>query len=422
MDHPEETLETLIPVADEGELLACVEDAAANGLPLEVSGRHTRSGLGRPVECGRRLDLSGMAGITMYEPDELVLTARAATPLATILAELGKAGQMLAFDPMLGADEPKSAKGTIGGVLATNLSGPRRLTAGAARDYLLGFKAVSGRGGAFQSGSRVMKNVTGYDLSKLMAGSYGTLAVMHEVTLKTMPRPETSASLLYRADSADAARTIIEAVFAGPHEPSAAAIIPAALAVYSRLQPIRDMDGPGVVAVVRLEGFEASVKARRDALASMPNTGRETGRDSGPGPEVVGDGLSDALQAEIRETSLLPRQSNRAIWKITCPPAEGGRLLDRLLERPSCRGYADWGGGLVWLQAPSGQQAGAEAIRSLAGEHGGEAMLFEADEGLRRTLAVFHPQTEALAALTKRIKGAFDPLGILNPGRMFEGV
>ena len=420
MEQSEETLEVPIAIADEGELLACVEDAAASGLPLEVSGGHTRSGVGRPVDGARRMDLSAMAGITMYEPEELVLTARAATPLATILAELGKAGQMLAFDPMLGADEPKSAKGTIGGVLATNLSGPRRLSAGAARDYLLGFKAVSGRGGAFQSGSRVMKNVTGYDLSKLMAGSYGTLAVMHEVTLKTMPRPETSASLLYRADSADAARTIIEAVFASPHEPSAAAIIPSALAVYSRLQPVQDMDGSGAVAVIRLEGFEASVKARCDALASIRATGREKGREAVP--EVAGAGLSDALQAEIRETSLLPRQSNRVVWKISCPPAEGGRLLDRLLERPSCRGYADWGGGLVWLQAPSGQQGGAEAIRSLAGEHGGEAMLYEADEGMRRTQAVFHPQPEALAALTRRVKGAFDPLGILNPGRMYEGV
>ena len=404
--------ETLVTASDEVELLACIAESAAHNLPLEVTGHGTRRGIGHPVDIGRRLDVSTMAGITLYEPDELVLTAGAATPLATILGELDKAGQMLAFDPMLGGDGPGEAQGTIGGVLATNLSGPRRLTAGAARDFLLGFKAVSGRGEAFQSGSRVMKNVTGYDLSKLMAGSFGTLAVMHEVTLKTMPKPETAASLLYAADSAAGARDILETVFASPHEPAAAAIIPASLAVHSRLQRLRDFATSGVIVVVRLEGFETSVKARSNALSAM----------AGSAPLVLNAAMSDALQAEIRETSLLHRQSNRVIWKINCPPAAGGALLDSLLKRPNCRGYADWGGGLIWFTTPSGQQAGHEAIRALAGEHGGEAMLYEADEGLRRAIPVFHPQPEPLAVLTKRIKSGFDPLGILNPGRMFEGV
>ena len=404
--------ETLVTVGDEIELLACIAESAAHNLPLEVTGHGTRRGIGRPVDIGRRLDIGAMAGITLYEPDELVLTAGAATPLATVLGELDKAGQMLAFDPMLGGEAHGEAKGTIGGVVATNLSGPRRLSAGAARDFLLGFKAVSGRGEAFQSGSRVMKNVTGYDLSKLMAGSFGTLAVMHEVTLKTMPKPETSASLLYAAESASKAREILEAALASPHEPAAAAIIPASLALYSKLQPLQDFIASGAIAVVRLEGFEMSVKARSEALRAMANDA----------PLVTGAVFSDALQAEIRETSLLQRQSNRVIWRITCPAAAGGTLLDSLLERPNCRGYADWGGGLIWFAAPSGQQASAGKIRAIVEEHGGEAMLYEAEEGMRRTIPVFHPQPEPLAVLTGRIKTSFDPLRILNPGRMFEEV
>lgn len=402
----------LIAVRDEAELLEAVTESAAHSLPLEVTGSGTRRELGRPVDGGRRLDLSAMSGITLYEPDELVLKARAATPLASILEALDEAGQMLAFDPVLGARSHAEAKGTIGGLIATNLSGSRRMTAGAARDYLLGFRAVSGRGEEFQSGSRVMKNVTGYDLSKLMAGSYGTLAVMHDVILKTMPKPETAASLLYACADAAEARAIIGAAFASPHEPASAAIIPSALTVFSNHQPVRDFVQKGVVAVIRLEGFEVSVKARSDALTGL----------AANAPVVTDAALSDALQAEIRETSLLPRQNNRVIWKITCPPAAGGTLIDRLLARPNCRGFCDWGGGLIWLSSPSGQQAGAETIRAMVAEYDGEAMLYEAPEGMRRTIPVFHPQQEALTALTRRIKSGFDPLGILNPGRMMAGV
>ena len=404
--------EVPVPVNDEVELLACIAEAAAKGQPLEVTGNGTRRHIGRPVDAGRRLDLSGMAGITLYEPDELVLTAKAGTPLETIRRELDNAGQMLAFDPMTGKEGDAGGAGTIGGVLATNLSGPRRLTAGAARDYLLGFKAVSGRGEAFQSGSRVMKNVTGYDLSKLMAGSYGTLAVMHEVTLKTLPKPETAASLLYNASNATEGRKIIEAAFASPHEPSAAAIIPAATATYSALGKLQDFAASGVIVAIRIEGFEVSVKARSKALSEM-----------GGRPPMVSNGdFSDSLQAEIRETGLLQRHANRVIWRISCPPAAGGALLDLLLDRPNTRGYADWGGALIWLVTHAGQQAGAESIRELVDGHGGEAMLYEAEEGLRRSLPVFHPQPEPVAALTRKIKSGFDPLGILNPGRMIEGV
>src|SRR5829696_8465816 len=188
---------TLRPASPQ-DVLNAVVWAAAEETPLEIVGHGSKRGVGRPVQAEWTLDLSGVTGITLYEPDELVLSARAGTPLAEIEALLAAHGQQLDFEPMdygpiFGAE---SGRGTIGGTLASNLSGPRRLKAGAARDHILGVRAVSGRGEAFKSGGRVVKNVTGYDLSKGLAGSWGTLAVVTELTFKVLPRPESAATLV----------------------------------------------------------------------------------------------------------------------------------------------------------------------------------------------------------------------------------
>ncbi|XDZ64821.1 FAD-binding protein [Alphaproteobacteria bacterium LSUCC0684] len=403
-----------LAVTDREELKDALAAAVTDRTRLELRGQGSRTGLGRPVEAESVLDISALSGITAYEPDELVLMAKAATPLAEILKTLDDAGQMLAFDPPLGAETIDQAKGTIGGILATNLSGPRRLVAGAARDYLLGFQAVSGRGESFQSGSRVMKNVTGYDLSKLMAGSFGTLAVMHDVTIKTMPKPEDAASLIYFTDTAAMAQELIRDVFASPYEPSSAAIIPADLLVHSRVGNLRDASDQRVAAVIRIEGFEISIRDRADGIIGISRRVKPSLR--------LASKESDLLQMELRETLLLPRQSNRVIWKISCPTAAGGVLLDQYMARPNCSGYADWGGGLIWLNHPEGRDASAEIIRGMLKQYGGHATLYEAPENVRREVPVFHPQPAALHNLSRRVKAGFDPLGLLNPGRMYKGV
>ncbi|MGC6485432.1 MAG: FAD-binding protein [Candidatus Puniceispirillales bacterium] len=402
-----------IAVTDSTSLHEAIREAVAAETSLNVIGTGSRGGLGRPVEADATLDLGGLSGITLYEPDELVMTAHAATPLADILAALDDAGQILAFDPPHGGEGVAGAHGSIGGIIATNQGGPRRLVAGAARDYVLGFKAISGRGEAFQSGSRVVKNVTGYDLSKLMAGSFGTLAVMHEVTFKTMPKPETAATILYACADAENARQLLNQAFASPHEPTMAAIIPASVAVYSSTKALADFIQKGVVAAIRVEGFEISVKARSTALAGLDQ--------QCPGV-VLGPEDSDTIHADLRERTFLPPQNNRVIWKISCPPETGGRLLARLMERPNCRAYADWAGGMIWLSHPAGGDGGEAAIRAMLEETGGHATLIEAPEAMRRSLPVFPPQPQALMALTKRVKSVFDPVGVLNPGRMYEGV
>ena len=384
-------------------LLEIIKEATSKKEPLEILGLGTRQGLGRPIEIPRSLQLSELKGIVLYEPEELVLTAKAGTSLADIIKTLDEAGQMLAFDPPLG----DSIEGTIGGVFATNSSGPRRLTAGAARDYILGFKAVSGRGEAFQSGGRVMKNVTGYDLSKLMVDSYGTLAVMHEITFKTLPKPEVSTSLIYACANAREAGELIGKALASTHEPAMAWVVPNALAKNALPQVEEFSAKTKMLGIIRLEGFEISVKARIKALAEELK-----GK-----PLIVQGEDSDRLHVALRERTLIPKKPNDVMWKITCPPAHGGTLLDRLLQASGRYGFADWGGGLIWLRCEDSSEDIRAEIKDV-----GEAMLYDAPAELRKSMAVFHPQADNLVALMRKIKEGFDPLGILNPGRMIEGI
>src|SRR5581483_1256101 len=272
---------------DLDELREAVAAALAAGEPVELVGGGSKRGLGRPLQLPHVLDLSRLAGIRDYEPSELTLTAGAATPLAEIEGELAAAGQMLAFEPpdwrgLLGGEgEP-----TLGGVLACNLSGPRRVKAGAARDHFLGCRAVSGRGEVFKAGGRVVKNVTGYDLCKLLAGSYGTLAALEEVTVKVLPRPETVASVLFSGVAPDPAARLMAAALGSPHEVSGAAYLPAGIA------------GPnqGRVAL-RIEGPAPSVAARRDSLL------RE--HCAAGTAEVLGEAESTALWRAIGEVAPL---------------------------------------------------------------------------------------------------------------------
>src|SRR6202171_56703 len=210
-----------------------IRSALADGKALEIVGHGTKRAIGRAAQWDATLDLSALTGVTLYEPEELVLSARAGTPLVEIEALVAASKQELAFEPMGYGPLLATAAGaaTIGGVLAANLSGPRRIKAGAARDHFLGFTAVSGRGETFKSGGRVVKNVTGYDLCKLLAGSWGTLAAMTDVTIKTLPRAETEQTLLVFDLDDTAAGKLMAAVMGSFADASAAAHLPAPLAV-----------------------------------------------------------------------------------------------------------------------------------------------------------------------------------------------
>ena len=402
--------------ADLIELRDQIADALAVEEPVELVGGGSKRGLGRPVQAAHKLDLALLSGIRDYAPSELVLTAGAGTPLNEIERALEEAGQMLAFEPadwrgLLGAGEQDGAGPTLGGVLACNLSGPRRIKAGAARDHFLGFRAVSGRGEIFKAGGKVIKNVTGYDLPKLMAGSYGTLAALEEVTVKVLPRPETVATLLFtRVEPAEAGH-LMTAALGSPHEVSGAAYLPEGAAM-----PFAPSGGGGTVAL-RLEGPARSVEFRRDSLA------REQG--AGGAPEILMDAGAIALWRAIGEAAPLSELAGRAVWRISVAPARGPELGQTMSQALDAIWFLDWGGGLLWAAVAETGDAGAEVIRTAIrgpdGRSTGHATLIKGSPALRGAVAVFEPQPAPLAALSRRVKDAFDPAHILNPGRMVEG-
>jgi glycolate oxidase FAD binding subunit len=381
--------------------------------PVELVGGGSKRELGRPSQTAHTLDLSRLSGIRDYAPSELVLTAGAATPIAEIERVLSEHGQMLAFEPpdWRGLLQTEDTSPTLGGVLACNLSGPRRIKAGAARDHFLGFRAVSGRGEIFKAGGKVVKNVTGYDLCKLMAGSYGTLAVLEEVTLKVLPRPEGMATVLFAGIEPNVAVRLMTAALGSPHEVSGAAYLPEATAKLLQV-PLQ-----GGVVALRVEGPPPSVAFRRDSIL-REHAGSGTA-------EVLADAESIAFWRQIGNATPVADLADRAVWRISVAPARGAELARTIAGTLDAPWLLDWGGGLLWVAVPEQEDAGTTAIRgAIRGEDGqgtGHATLVKASPGLRRAVPVFEPQPAALAALSRRVKEAFDPTHILNPGRMVEG-
>ncbi len=386
--------QTIKPRSSE-ELRQAVEWALGEGVTLDVRGEGSKLALGKPLRCDQVLDLSGISGIVDYAPEELVVTLRAGTPMREIEALLAQRNQMLAFEPpdlgpLLGR-EP--GQGTLVGSLMGNLAGSRRLSAGAARDHLLGFSGVNGRGEAFKSGGRVMKNVTGYDLSKVLAGSWGTLAVLDEVSVKVLPAPDQTATLmLLGLDDAAGVRAMCAAM-GSPHEVSGAAHLPGRTAL-------------------RLEGVAPSVEARLKGL-------RELMADAGAKMEELGTLESRTFWREVRDVAPLKTAPDEVVWKISCPPTEGPAILARIkAQRPAARAFYDWSGGLIWLALPPSADADHTIVRGALGATGGHATLIRAPEAVRAVVPVFQPQSAALVALAARVKESFDPKGLFNPGRM----
>lgn len=403
----------VVSIADEAALAAAVTEAAAGKTTLDVIGHGSKRGLGRPSGAARRLDVSGLAGISLYEPEELVLSAAAGTSLREIKALLAQNKQMLAFEPpdlgplMGGAPD----QGSIGGVFACNLAGPRRLSHGAVRDHALGARAVSGRGEVFKCGGRVVKNVTGYDLPRFLCGSFGTLAVLTEITLKVLPQPTTQETLLLILPEDETTARLMSgamsAAMGSSCEVSGAAALPGE--AMKRLG-LNGFDQP--VAAFRLEGFPPSVRARRGMLISV----------LAPfgGVEVLEGEVSARFWAAVRDVAPFVDTGSRAVWRLSTAPTQGPLLAEDLTRTLDAETFCDWGGGLVWVLMP-GEAAQEAAVRAALAPHGGHATLVRAVDA-QRTGAVFQPLDSAHAALSRRVKESFDPAGILNPGRMYAGM
>ncbi len=378
----------MIEPKSETDLSEAIAGAAA---PFEIVGGGTRLALGRPVQAAESLSTAGLSGVSLYEPGALTLVAAAGTPLAEIEAALAAENQRLAFEPMdhrrlLGS----TGEPTIGGVVACNVSGPRRIQAGAARDALLGVRFVDGAGRILKNGGRVMKNVTGYDLVKLMAGSYGTLGVLTEVAFKVLPAPEAVATVLIEGLSDEAAVAAMTRALASPYDVSGAAHFPVS------------MDGAPVT-MIRVEGFEKSVAYRAAKLRDL------LGGDIETDPARTAAGWSWVRDAE----ALADRPG--AVWRISVKPSDGPRVVAAI---PHDFAFYDWGGGLAWLLTAEEGDASAAAIRGAVARLGGHATLIRASDATRAAVSPFHPETPPLAAISAGLRAKFDPRGLLNPGRM----
>jgi glycolate oxidase FAD binding subunit len=404
-------MDATIKPRDRNDIESAVAWALGSGKSLEVVGHGSKRALGRPAQYDATLDVSALSGVTLYEPQELVLSAQASTPLAEIETMLSAQGQALAFEPMdygavLGEGGGRS---TIGGVIATNLSGPRRIKVGTARDHFLGVTAVSGRGETFKSGGRVMKNVTGYDLCKLLAGSWGTLGVMTDVTLKVLPQPETEATLvLYGLDERKAGEAMAKAM-GSPFDVSGAAHLPDYVA--ARMDSLGTSEA---VTMLRIEGVKPAVIHRIEGLERELRCPAMAKLDQVP---------SRALWRAIRDVAPFAADTeagSRPLWRVSTTPSRGCEIVT--LISPASQLFFDWAGGLIWIAPPAAPDCGAAGIRAAVAETGGHATLVRGPAASRATVEVFEPATGALGALTKRVKESFDPNGVLNPGRMWAGV
>ena len=356
--------------------------------PFELIGTGTKRDLGRPVDA-TPLDLSAYNKVIAYEPEELILECGSAARLAELQKLLLRHNQMLAFEPpdfstLLGSKH----SGTIGGALMCNLSGPRRMKAGAARDHVLGVSGVNGSGDFIKAGARVVKNVTGYDVPRLVAGSYGTLMALTSVIFKVLPKPETEITLRVKCNTPSEAVINMSRAMRSAAEVSSAAFVP----------------GQGVY--LRLEGITASVTDRRETLIRTLDTKSE----------CLTENKSQDHWAALRDVGPLWKYKSQNVWRISVPPSDAPDFLAAL--KFDFNYFLDWAGGLIWLTCKP--QFEASIIRGAIKQ--GHAMLFRASEQLRSTSDVFQPQPQDLAALSARVKHAFDPKGLFNPGRMYKAL
>ncbi len=384
----------MIAPASEQEAASFVQHAAGRRASLSITGGGTRAGLHAAQDGAEILTTRGLTGVTLYEPSEMVISARAGTPLSEVEAVLAEKGQRLAFEPMDHRLIYGSAGApTIGGLAACNISGPRRIMAGAARDSMIGVRFINGKGEIIRSGGRVMKNVTGLDLVKLQAGAMGRLGLLTEVTFKVQPKPAAGATLLLRGLDDRQAVAALSAGLGSPYEVSGAAHRPASA-------------GREAETWLRIENVAFAVDYRFGRLAALlAPYGRA---------ERIDGAAHEALWRSIRDVEGFAAQRERIIWRVLVKPGDGPALVARVKAERDVDALYDWGGGLVWLATPVADDGGAALIRGLLQRLGGHARLERGREWLGNRVSWLQPQDPAVAQLEAGIARSVDPAGVFS--------
>lgn len=396
---------------NEQQVLELVQWAAADGAALALQGKNTKQGFGAAVAADCVVSLEKLSGITEYHPDELVMTALPGTPLAEVQQALEKHGQQLAFEPpALNRMYQAADAGTIGGVFAGNLAGPRRFKAGGARDHLLEVTAVNGRGEAWKSGGKVIKNVSGYDLPKLMAGSWGTLSVLTGMTFKVLPAPAASLSLAAWGLSVEQGMALLTDIASSPCEASGLAFLPGAALAAIEQDEMTFADES--MTLIRLEGSRLSLNERLQALKKrLPPACRSSALDQAAS-ETAWRWVRDA--APLHDVRRTP-----GIVRVSMPPTAAAGLARFLDQLGGCAWCLDAAGGWLWAglcRAATEEKLGA--LRREAHAVGGNAVLYRASDAVKRRAGVYSFPAAALQQVNERIKAGFDPSNLFNPGRL----
>jgi glycolate oxidase FAD binding subunit len=392
----------------EAEAVEHVLSCYSLGQSLRLEGGATRQDFGRPIATTHVLSTKALSGVTLYEPSELVIRAKAGTPVAEIEKIIAAQGQMLPFEAMdLRLIYGTQGEPTLGGLTATGLSGPRRIQQGGVRDHLIGVNFINGRGELIKSGGRVMKNVTGLDLVKLSCAAHGTLGLLTELTFKLRPRPETQGTLLIKGLSDARGIEALCLAMGTPYEVSASAHLPAGIGeAFSRT-------------LIRIENFASSVTYRLQQLTLLL-------KDFGS-CEILDADVSAQLWRDISNVKFLSgagdaNASSLALWRMSVPPTQASHCMAQISNHLPISYYYDWSGGLIWLLVPLVHDAASHLIRPAVKSAQGHATLMRAPEGFRKTIDVFEPQSEAMMKLTASIKASLDPRGLFNPGRMYAEI
>ncbi len=390
-----------------------------SNIPIELVGSGSKKKIGRPIQCAKTLSLSKLSGIIEYFPEELYIKVKAGTSIKEIEEELKKKNQQLAFEPidfgiLLGA---KSDYGTAGGQVACNIAGPRRFKSGSVRDHVLGFRGVNGRGEIIKSGGVVVKNVTGYDLSKLMCGSFGTLVALTEITFKVLPAPEESITLvihnqkienaLYYLDkSVNSSNDISGAIFL-PKEPD---VSDCTMNIENTFK-LNDLKNDGSITAVRFEGTKKSVKQRLENLINELQI-----KDLSI--SILATHQSEIFWNKVKSLEFFSSSKN-SIIRIVIPPSEGSKLVYQLSNK--FKYYLDWGGALMWMEAFELSEEMFESIRRKVVRIGGYITMIKNSDYLPYVEDVFTINKDRFN-ISQNIKKSFDPKRILNPGKMYTGI
>ena len=398
----------IVVARSEAEVVDAVLAAVSDKRAFEIVAGGGKRAFGRPVSAKRVLDTSALSGIIKYEPEELVFSAHAATPLKEIEAALAERKQMLGFEPadwgaLFGGDPGRA---TLAGVLGTNASGARRVKAGAVRDHVIGCRFVNGRGEAIKAGGSVIKNVTGFDLPKLMCGAFGTLGVLTEITMRVVPLPARTVAFALVMSSAEAGLRALRQAAALPIDPTGLAYLPETAVKASVAGRAGSFAGAAGISVIRLEG---APNALTEKLAILRQT------FSGFDASTFNDSVTAGLFREISNGSLFVNHTTD-IWRLCVPSSAAHEVVER---SGAAFWYADWAGGLLWLGLNADEET-AKRLRALTARLGGHTTLMRASASVRQTLDVFEPEAPTRAALTRSVKAAFDPHHLFNPNRMFK--